>query len=349
MRQSTEFLFDVERWFGSIAAQRMSFAEKGVYLSMLFQQWRDPERSLPDDPQAVADLIAVSSSQAAEVLAAWPIVRLKFAPLKRLPGRIANRTMERVRRTQLRNFRKRTEASRLAGKASAAKRLNQKELPINERSTLVERSSTVRLGIDRLGSTPPLVPPLRGGVRAGASKTYLPALWNELVRPPLKPVIVPVGDARKRLVRAAEARYPRATWVDIVTRVNAAPCLTGQTGRDWVATFDWLLKAENAAKVLEGQYDDRRAATTPVPVERRATVWDRVLEHVEAALPRHQFHSWFGGTALVEHAGSELVIAIPREEVGAWILRHYAAPLQAALTACGLDGVAVRWRVQVAA
>ncbi|HEX7766726.1 MAG TPA: hypothetical protein VF443_08425, partial [Nitrospira sp.] len=64
------FIFDVQAWRGSNAIKRMSMAERGVYLEMLFEQW--DKRILADDPQAVAEAIATTPEQIAEVLAAWP-------------------------------------------------------------------------------------------------------------------------------------------------------------------------------------------------------------------------------------------------------------------------------------
>lgn len=160
------FLFDVERWFGSIATQRMSFSEKGVYLVMLFQEWRERAKTLPDDADAVADLIALTDEQRTEVFAAWPVVRKKFVTDRRTPdGRMFNIALERTRRTQRAKFRKKTEAARLAGKASAAKRRTEDELDSNERSTDVERPSTDRNSKERRGEVRNITPltPLAGG------------------------------------------------------------------------------------------------------------------------------------------------------------------------------------------
>jgi hypothetical protein len=117
------FLFDVEKWFGSVSAQRMSFAQKGVYLVMLFQQWRDPLKSLPNDPQAIADLIAVNDTQVAEVLAAWEAVRRKFVTDRRKGGdtRIFNVSLEKVRRKQTKYLKTQKINGKKGGEAKAAK------------------------------------------------------------------------------------------------------------------------------------------------------------------------------------------------------------------------------------
>jgi uncharacterized protein YdaU (DUF1376 family) len=136
------FFFDVDKWFADLVAQRMSFSEKGVYLTMLFQQWRDGSKSLPDSPRELADLIAVTDAQGLEIEQAWPVVRRKFVSATHDPMRIVNLKVEKTRRQQAANQRKREQAGRAAGLASAAKRKQRRELPANESLTTVERSST---------------------------------------------------------------------------------------------------------------------------------------------------------------------------------------------------------------
>jgi hypothetical protein len=46
-------------------------------------------------------------------------------------------------------------------------------------------------------------------------------------------------------------------WREAIARAAASPLLTGQTGRGWRADFDWLCKAANFTKLMEGNYDPR--------------------------------------------------------------------------------------------
>lgn len=154
--QLNSLFFDVEKFFASVACQRMSFLEKGVYLTMLFQQWRSPERNLPDDPQAVAELIAVTPAQATEVVAAWEAVRRKFVTSDHTPGRIWNVKIEATRRKQRENLRKVRAAGRLGGKASAAKRQAPQELMVKHRlsgaaAVLNDRQPLDQIGGDQIG------------------------------------------------------------------------------------------------------------------------------------------------------------------------------------------------------
>lgn len=140
--KSTWYLFDVEKWRGSLPIQRMSFAERGVYQEMLNQQWVSPDRNLPDDPQAVAELIAPTATHVAEVVAAWPVVRRKFVACRRMPGHIYNIKVEEMRRQQRAIRRSRAEAGRLGGKASAAKRWGIQEIEGKQSLSDAQRSLT---------------------------------------------------------------------------------------------------------------------------------------------------------------------------------------------------------------
>lgn len=147
--KSSGFYFDVEKWCGSKAVQRMSFSERGVYKEMLIEQWKS--RSLPDDPQAVADLIALTPSQTAEVLAAWPVVRRKFLTSRGDRKWIYNTALERVRRVQRENRRKHQEAGGRGGKASAVSRRAKSELEASEAAAALQQcsSETNRLDLTR--------------------------------------------------------------------------------------------------------------------------------------------------------------------------------------------------------
>lgn len=112
--QSPAYQWYVKEWRSSRAVQRMSFSERGVYREMLDEQWEN--LSLPDDANEVAHIIACTPAQEAEVIAAWPAVRRKFASMEGSPGRIRNLSLERFRKER-RAFKR---DKSLAGKSSAA-------------------------------------------------------------------------------------------------------------------------------------------------------------------------------------------------------------------------------------
>jgi hypothetical protein len=134
------FLFDVKSWRGSRSVQRMSFAERGVYLEMMLEQWE--KRNLPDDMGDVADAIAATPDQVAEVANAWPSVRRKFVTCLSDPKRIYNVKLEITRRDQRARFKTKQTQGSAAGKASARKRKALQDLSVNGSLTTVERPLT---------------------------------------------------------------------------------------------------------------------------------------------------------------------------------------------------------------
>lgn len=128
----------------------MSFAERGVYLEMLFEQWE--KRFLADNPQAVAEAIASTPEQMAEVLAAWPAVRPKFVSAERGVKRIYNAALERTRRDQVAYRKRRQAAGSLGGKAAAAKRLEDEALEASNATAPLQQTvapSSDLIGLDQ--------------------------------------------------------------------------------------------------------------------------------------------------------------------------------------------------------
>ncbi len=92
------------------------------------------------------------------------------------------------------------------------------------------------------------------------------ALYHDLL--PANPRIkVWDGDRAKALRtrwREDAKRQDLDYWRRFFAHVAASPFLTGQVedrnGRPFLPGLDWLVKASNFAKVIEGRYHDRRAA-----------------------------------------------------------------------------------------
>jgi hypothetical protein len=77
-------------------------------------------------------------------------------------------------------------------------------------------------------------------------------------------------------------------WDAFLSRVEASDFLTGRK-KDWRATFDWILKPANFAKIQEGNYDNRKGAASDAGTcsaqhgaADRAAEHDAWLEQLEA-------------------------------------------------------------------
>lgn len=85
--------------------------------------------------------------------------------------------------------------------------------------------------------------------------------WNELAEYGIPKIKDVEGTTRKRLVNARRKQYGDSFVKDIVERVRGSDFLQGRTqgknGKPFPLTFDWAIKPENCAKILEGNYDNR--------------------------------------------------------------------------------------------
>ena len=81
-------------------------------------------------------------------------------------------------------------------------------------------------------------------------------LYNDICSsfPKVKSVTAKRKDAIKKLIRAG---YTIEDLKEIFHKAEESTFLKGENRNSWHATFDWLLKEENAVKVIEGNYDNK--------------------------------------------------------------------------------------------
>ena len=80
-------------------------------------------------------------------------------------------------------------------------------------------------------------------------------LYNSLC--PSFPSIKALSDARKKAIKARLNTYTIDDFTTLFRKAEASSFLKGSNDRNWQATFDWLIKDANMAKVLDGNYDNR--------------------------------------------------------------------------------------------
>ena len=73
------------------------------------------------------------------------------------------------------------------------------------------------------------------------------------------PKCIIVSENRKKAIAARWREYggDLETFVRLFRLAEASDFLKGKNDRNWSATFDWLLKSPNMAKVLEGKYTNK--------------------------------------------------------------------------------------------
>ena len=85
------------------------------------------------------------------------------------------------------------------------------------------------------------------------------ALYHEICRD--LPKVRVFTESRKRAVRARLKKYSVEDFTELFKKAQESDFLCGRNDRKWSANFDWLLNESNMAKVLEGNYDNKRAGS----------------------------------------------------------------------------------------
>lgn len=71
------------------------------------------------------------------------------------------------------------------------------------------------------------------------------------------PSVRSLSDARKKAIKARLNTYTLEDFKQCFENAESSSFLKGSNNRNWTATFDWLIKDANMAKVLEGNYADK--------------------------------------------------------------------------------------------
>lgn len=108
----------------------------------------------------------------------------------------------------------------------------------------------------------------------------LQSYFNETFKDKL-PMVANMTEARRKAVKARIAEYDKNTVFLVLQKVLASPFLLGCNDRNWKCDFDWIFKAANFTKILEGNYDEKRNSNTASG--RKATV-SRLTDLAEAIL-----------------------------------------------------------------
>jgi predicted phage replisome organizer len=75
------------------------------------------------------------------------------------------------------------------------------------------------------------------------------------------PSIRSLSDARKKAINARLKTYSVDDFKTVFENAEASSFLKGGNNRNWTASFDWLMKDANMAKVLDGNYSDKKRNT----------------------------------------------------------------------------------------
>ncbi|MBR5583911.1 MAG: phage replisome organizer N-terminal domain-containing protein [Lachnospiraceae bacterium] len=71
------------------------------------------------------------------------------------------------------------------------------------------------------------------------------------------PSVKTISDARKKAIKARLNTYSIDDFKTLFEKAESSDFLKGKNTSNWTATFDWLIKDANMAKVLDGNYDNK--------------------------------------------------------------------------------------------
>lgn len=84
-----------------------------------------------------------------------------------------------------------------------------------------------------------------------------------------------LSDSRKKSIKARfKSGYTYEDFENLFKKAESSSFLKGANNRNWSATFDWLIKDSNMAKVLDGNYDSNYPVNgSPTPTEKDMSEW----------------------------------------------------------------------------
>lgn len=101
------------------------------------------------------------------------------------------------------------------------------------------------------------------------------------------PSVRSLSDTRKKAIKARLKTYTLDDFRNVFENAESSSFLKGSNDRNWTATFDWLIKDSNMAKVLEGNYVDKPKRTgrkEPVPGWGKHTLGKAELDAIQNVL-----------------------------------------------------------------
>jgi len=71
------------------------------------------------------------------------------------------------------------------------------------------------------------------------------------------PKLTLLNDSRKKAIKARFNNFSADSFKGMFEKAENSDFLKGKNDRNWMATFDWMVKDSNMSKILEGNYDNK--------------------------------------------------------------------------------------------
>ena len=227
----------------------MSLEECGAYVRLLCLCWI--EGSIPDDPERAARVVQAPLDRMLEM---WPTLRACFSTNGE-PGRLKNKRLDEERQKQAEWKQKSAEGGRKSAehRKGGSRVVEPPSQPNGNQGATLQSSSSSSTSKEEKEerSAVALIP--------RSSVEDFKDAWNHNTGGPVA-TCRELTDKRRKAIRSRLQDRPLPEWIDIFRRIAASDFCRGKNDRGWVASIDWVLQPDTAAKVLEGKYDNRQPA-----------------------------------------------------------------------------------------
>ena len=237
------FQFYVKDWLSSTVIALMSPAQEGAYIRLLCHAWSDPDCTLPDDDQQLAQLSRLGEHW---LNGGSTLVRQCFQPHPSLHGRLYNARLleEREKQAAWR------EKSRAGGVKSAEVR----------RSKTKGGSALVGTNGQPKGNIAVCSLLLEEEEEKTPSSKVQDA-WNCLGDPFSK--IAEWNDERQAALRNRwKKEFWRKNWQQALSILKQSDFCRGKSSSGWIANIDFFLKPKTVPKLIEGFYSQHNGVSS---------------------------------------------------------------------------------------
>jgi len=121
--------------------------------------------------------------------------------------------------------------------------------------TVIEDSSNVMVGTEN-GTANGTAEILQEKISYNGLMSYFNTTFNGKL-----PLIQSMTESRKKAVKARVGEYGKESVRTVFNNILKSQFLIGNNDKNWRADFDWIFKAKNYTKILEGNYNGERADT----------------------------------------------------------------------------------------
>lgn len=229
----------------------LSTEEHGAYLLLLAAMWRR-NGSVPDDDRDNARIVGLTPAK-------WRAVKARLSGLLTFAdGTITQKNLQKI----WKNTQEKIEANRLNGaKGGASRHKKNNDLAQANGSIALKPNPTIPEPEPELSKTTSNEVVV---VSHASDTSQAVAAYNLVAERNGWPVVQKMNPQRAKTLKARLADCGGiAGWEVAMRRASESDFLCGRTAKPFFASFDFLTKATNFTRLMEGNYDNRSGNSRP--------------------------------------------------------------------------------------